>query len=856
MQRWLGDWFLLSTVTLTAAMLLLTCPFDAARTSMTDATAQMWTDTLRIGFLSKVESLNPHLGINEVSQIFYSLIYDSLHSIDNNMGAVPNLALESRIVDVPGYPHGAVWEYNLTANAFWHDGEPLTASDVAWNLNLNCQSENYTDMWAYQPYTYFMKYAETVDYNTVRVSFFDRLTRDMIPCAYGGQVALWMLPEHLLWSYGTSFISFQWAGYFTGVEPKIVGTGPFMVTPNIVTEFAGGDLITLVRNPDYHSEPDRGESIKFQRLVLKFYDDDVSMKIALQLNQIDVAQFSPGTFSMIEEGIEDGSLKNIESHSGLKCTQYWTEIAFNMNEAGPNKWRLDVAARQALAQAVNKTYINRNFYHGYGREGTGLISPVTPFWHWEPTPAEHWDYGLTAAAAALEAAGYVDGPDADSIRECTITSAAVQNSWCLEGAELNLNMMIRMEHPEEKEIAKYLQEQWAMIGVSMTYDVMLEDLLAKNAYSYGYDSMIWYWSSDPDPNFMLFCQSEKSIDGWSDNMYSNPLYEENYSASVRELDPVKRQEYVHNCQRISYRDAAYIVLAYVNSTCAWRMDTFTGWGDWEANPSRSIDALWGANPLYFDLEVADFSLVVREHAGDFRIPAPEDWSVAENLTVEGEHVSMMITGPPYNSFITNILVMSEKDRSVSESVSSLFDSMNETVEELDSEGTFVTLQGSATLWQTANYSAITFTLTWDDMPVKQRIALYANEELETAWVVVCSADSDAYEMLEPCFEQVVFGFEVIRGDDDSDVSMAPIVVAMLAAAVAVAAVTILLLRRKPATSSIRNLSQVATGPIQAQTIFCPVCGHEQAQDNAFCGKCGGALKSHSSGFRGLPPPPT
>ncbi len=557
---------------------------------------------LRVGFMQKIDSLNPYLGLSDAAYVFYGLVYDYLQAVGNDMEAVDNLATDSRIVDVAGLPHGSVWEYDITPNAMWHDGEPVTAEDVAWNFNLNCMGENYTDMWAYQPYMYFANYAEVVDSDTVRVTYFDRATDEIIPCAYAYLIGTPMVPKHLLGDYGTSFISFQWPGYLDTVSPKLVGTGPFMVTSDIVTEYTTGDQITLVKNPNYHWLADKGMEVKFDKLVMYFYDDDTAMKIALEQNQLDIAQFPPNTFRAIEDDVATGSLKNIETYSGLKCTQYWTEIAINMNEAGPNKWRLDIAARQALAQAVNKTYIINNFYKTYGREGTGLISPVTPFWHWEPTAAEHWDYDLTVAAAALEAAGYIDGPDADTVRECTITSAAVQNHWCLEGDPLNLEMMIRMEYPEEKEIAKYLQEQWAQIGVSMTYDIMLEDVLAKNAYSYGYDSMIWYWSADPDPNFMLFCQSEKSIDGWSDNMYANESYEENYLASIKEFDPAKRQEYVWNCQRISYEDAAYIVLAYVYSTYAWRTDTFTGWGDWDADPARSMDAFWTGNPLFFDLE--------------------------------------------------------------------------------------------------------------------------------------------------------------------------------------------------------------------------------------------------------------
>lgn len=565
---------------------------------------------LRVGFMQKVDSLNPYVGLSDAAYVFYGLVYDYMQSVGNNMDAVPNLAIESKIVEpvgqtpADGFPHGSVWEYTLTSNAFWHDGEPLTAEDVAWNFNLNCLGSNYSDMWAYQPYMYFAKYAEVTEGGQggkVKVVFYERETGNVIPSAYAYLIGTPMVPRHLLEERSTSYISFQWPGYFPNLSPTLVGTGPFMAGPDLASEFTKGDQLTLIRNENYHWLADKGMEVKFDKLIMIFYDDDTAMKIALEQKQLDVAQFPPNTFRSIENDIASGDLKNVDTFSGLKCTQYWTEIAFDMAEAGPNKWRLDPAARHALAQAVNKTYIINNFYKGYAREGTGLISPVTPFWHWEPTAAEHWDYDFAVAAAALEAAGYRD-TNSDNWRECTVDSLAVQRGWVLEGSKMNLEMMIRMEYPEEKEIAKYLEEQWAQLGIDLTYTVMLEDVLAKNAYSYTYDSMIWYWSSDPDPNFMLFCQSKKSFNGWSDNYYTNPAYEDNYTLSIQEFDQATRQQYVKNCQKISYDDAAYIILAYVYSTYAWRTDTFSGWGDWAANPSRSLDAFWTGNPLFFDLQ--------------------------------------------------------------------------------------------------------------------------------------------------------------------------------------------------------------------------------------------------------------
>jgi len=251
--------------------------------------------------------------------------------------------------------------------------------------------------------------------------------------------------------------------------------------------------------------------------------------------------------------------------------------------------------------ATNKTYIVQNYYFGYAEEGTTLISPVNTQWHYEPTEAEKIQFDIQAAKDLLTSAGYID-IDGDGVREATASSWAVQENFVVERTKLAYDMMIRREYPEEKDIAAYLDQKWSEIGIDITYRIMNEPALSTEAYAYAYDTMIWYWSADPDPNFMLFCQSQKSWKGWSDNMYYNPDYEKNYTNSVSALDPVERKTYTDNCQRINYEDAAYILLAYAYQTYAWRNDTFEGWGDWAAHPARSFDAFWTGNPLFFDLK--------------------------------------------------------------------------------------------------------------------------------------------------------------------------------------------------------------------------------------------------------------
>ncbi len=363
---------------------------------------------LRIGFMQKIDSLNPNRGLTDASYIFYGLVYDAPHCVDEDLGIVGNLCTDW-YVDESYEPYGSAWMMEFTTNATWHDGEPFTADDVVYTFNLNCQ--NYETMWAYQPYAFFMDYAEKVDEYTVRVHYFDRFTDDPMSAAYARMLCIPILPEHMLSDKTPTYVSFTWEGYFEGSDPPIVGTGPFMATPDIYDEFLDGDMITLVRNPDYFWGPDRGEYVWFDKLEMHFFDDSTAMAVALENGDLDVAQFPPAEYGTMKNKILTGDLENVVAHDSPKCTQYWTEIGINQNNAGPNPSRLDPVIRQAMAMATDKEYIIDNHYLGFGEVGTTLIPPVNENWHYEPTEGELYKYNKTAAIELLEENGYLITPE-------------------------------------------------------------------------------------------------------------------------------------------------------------------------------------------------------------------------------------------------------------------------------------------------------------------------------------------------------------------------------------------------------------------------------------------------------------
>jgi peptide/nickel transport system substrate-binding protein len=556
--------------------------------------------TLRIGFPDKVDSMNPMVGLTGSAHTFYSLIYDGLFRVDEDMGIEGNLAVSWNI-DADFEPYGSVWRYNLTENATWHDGEPFTADDVVFTINLN--ANNYTQMWAYQPYAYYLDYAEKVDDYAVRIHFYDRSTDEPKPISFGDALTIPILPRHLLAEMTAAEIGFMWEGVFESTNPPVVGTGPFMATENIYPEYLDGHILKLVKNPRYHRAIESGQEIGYDSLEMHYFADSNAMAEAFTNGEIDLAKFNAPEFDAIREEMEGNDNESVEFVSAPSCVQHLKVLDFDMRPIIGNPLRLDPLVRKAMAMAVDKSTVvsSPGMLNGGAVEGSTIISSADADWHCGLSDDEELDYDIDGANALLEAAGYRFTEQSPDIRVAAADSWAVQEGMAEEGANLTFDLAYRSDRGENPGIAENLRSEWEEIGIRIR--LRIDDYRPLCPVFYEYEIMLWdFWGRSPDPQSTLFVQSKAAWNGWNDNSYYNPDYDGHYNESISALDDDVRRAHVLECQRIHYNDTAYIVLAEMNGTYALRTDTFQGWGDWCEHPGRSIDNPWGASELYFDLE--------------------------------------------------------------------------------------------------------------------------------------------------------------------------------------------------------------------------------------------------------------
>jgi peptide/nickel transport system substrate-binding protein len=502
--------------------------------------------TLRVGWTAEPDNLNPFIGQLVPSYEVFHLNYDYLVGVKAaDYSPTPELATRwSHSAD------GKTWTFKLRQGVTWQDGVPFTAKDVAFTFNfiLKNQAANYLN------YTDFLKDVTVVDDHTVQ---FD--------CTKAKANMLGMIvpivPEHI-WSKKSASAALK----TDPNKPPIVGTGPFQVV-----EWKKNEFIKLEANPHYW----RGRP-KVDEVIFQYYANPDAMTADLKLGALQVAwDIPPAQFA---------TLSGSSNLKALGAEVNWlSDFGFNCdtskNSLG-NPVVRDPAFRQALNWAIDREAIVKTAYFGRATPGTSLIRPdfyANPDWHWQPPASDLYTYDPAKAKAALDAAGYTD-TNGDGIRD-------------YKGQPIVLRLFVRTQSESDQRAGKLLVGYLDAVGLKVKLQVIDEGALIDKVYNTNgagemapdYDMFIWYWSPDPDPNFMLSVLTTSQVGGWSDTYYSDPENDRLFAEQTTTLDPQARQRIIWQMQQLLYRDSPYIILCYPQQLEAYDVKNWTGWVQAPAN---------------------------------------------------------------------------------------------------------------------------------------------------------------------------------------------------------------------------------------------------------------------------------
>lgn len=495
-------------------------------TSNIFASANKNPDSMRIGVTVEIDSLSPMISYSEIGYEVFSLIYDPLVTIDENLEPAPNLAKSWEINE-----DGTEWIFNLEEGVNWHDGETFTSQDVKFTFELLL--ENPLGMYA----GYLVGITEILapDDYTVKIKTENPKANMLLNSAP-------ILPEHIWKDVAVEELE-------TWPNETPIGTGPFEFV-----EFNPGQFLKLVSNENYF----KGQAA-IDELIFVHYANSDTMAQSIKIGEIDAAtNFNTSQLSSLkdEEGIEAVSAVSLG----------FTEISFNAwkdPSSKANPLLKDFNIRKAIELAIDKRQILDLVYDGQGTVGTTLVPPEG-FYHYEPTEDEIRNYDIEKAKKLLETAGYTD-LNGDGVREDK------------NGNALEFTFTLRADNSEEVKAGQMISGSAAKAGIKLNIETVDDGVLIDKIYSGDFDMFIWGWGADLDPTTILNIMTTDEIGSMSDSNYSNEEYDKLFLKQQTLMDPDERQELVWEMQRILYEEAPYIILFYDNNLQAVNTEKWTGW---------------------------------------------------------------------------------------------------------------------------------------------------------------------------------------------------------------------------------------------------------------------------------------
>jgi len=520
-------------------LLMLACGLLAACTA---APTPEPPAVARIGYGGSPDTLNPGTAVLTEAYTIFALVYDALYTY--NLDGTYSLGLAE---SVDRSADGLTYTYKIRSGIKFHDGQPLTARDVAFTYNLNKAHAEYPYM---NPYTASMESITAPDDTTVVI----RLNA-VIPNIESQLVFQYVLPAHVWQAHaaGAAAVEFE--------NETLIGSGPFKLL-----EYKQGEFVRLGANKQHFSRPPKVDEVIFQTI-----GNPDALVQAVSTGQVDMITELPNAAAE-----KLGKAPNVKVVSAAPFAPAVSDIIFNQATSAscPSKSACtgnvalqDRQVRVALAHATNKQQLIDVLLLGKGTPGLTLIPNGLGMWF--NNSLQDYEYNPAKANKILDDAGYVyNGEIRCAVPDCPYPSPI-----------MNFRMYWPSDSVDAPRMAELLAGMWKEIGVGVQPQAIDPDALtALCCPAFDFDIMLWGWGSDPDPNLLLNVMRTESIaTGSSETGYSNARYDALYEQQSVELDLKKRQALVWEMQRQVHEDAVYIIPYYEMQVQAVRTDRFTGW---------------------------------------------------------------------------------------------------------------------------------------------------------------------------------------------------------------------------------------------------------------------------------------
>jgi len=446
-----------------------------------------------------MQRLNPVLDVrNPPDRDVDRLVFSGLLRFDSTGVPVPDLA-EGWLIE-----NGTAYYFKIRNDAFWHDGEPVTAQDVVYTFGL-IQDNNYPGRKDLAALWRSVK-VEALSAKEVRFT----LSEPYAP--FLDYLATGLLPSHILNGIGVKELD------TLSFNLKPVGSGPFTVETLIVE---GETILGVTLRP---FEKYYGTKPALEKIDLLYYPTQAAAFEALQSGE--VMGMGALTTGELQTALK-GSSWNIYTARLPQASVVFLNLK---NDDVPFLGQRDV--RRALMLAIDRQRIIDTVLAGQAVLAAGPILPGT--WAEDPNLLP-LAYNPDEAARLLDAAGWAIPTGATPG-----TDAYVRSNEDLGALQFTL---VYAEDPRQEAIATALQAQWAKVGVKVllreaNMRSLLEDHLQPRTYQAALVDLNPAPYPDPDP--YPFWHQTQSPDGQNYSQLDDRAISELLESARTEMDREER----------------------------------------------------------------------------------------------------------------------------------------------------------------------------------------------------------------------------------------------------------------------------------------------------------------------------
>jgi peptide/nickel transport system substrate-binding protein len=478
---------------------------------------------LVLAYKADLQTLNPVTSTDQVAnEVIRSLVFTPLVTFDATFEARPWLAESWTLTD-------SSVVFRLRDDVRWHDGEPVTAGDVAFTFQLAKDPDAASPLAA--AYLGSVESATVLGPHEIRFTFTH-------PHAQPLQDFYWPpVPRHVLEGVAPAELS----RHPFGRDP--VGSGPYRLE-----SWEAGSTLRFRAVEAFPEE--LGGPPAIREVVYRVLPEATTR----------LRELMRGTVHL-DGPLTPADASEVRSAEGVDLAAFPWRLFTYIGWNGRDPRFAEPSVRRAMTLALDRPELLEAALYGHGQVATGPIPP----WHPYAPDLEPLPHDRDSARALLDAAGWRDR-DGDGVRE-------------REGREMRFRLMTGQANPVHADLVQMIQAQLGEVGVAAEPLLLEWQTVLGRHRSREFEAVLTNWvldnfRVDPRP---LFHSRQVEVEGSANrSSYGDPVADRLMEEGARTTDPERAARTWAEFAEVIQADQPF---------------TFLFWNDELAGVSRQLEGV-------------------------------------------------------------------------------------------------------------------------------------------------------------------------------------------------------------------------------------------------------------------------